>query len=182
VSEAARHSAPQQTAPATKTPAVVSLQHVRKIDADALCMVFLGHSLGKMGDQAAHIGTRSGRSWRRLIAMAICHTLLIQTFLLGLIGAQLVSAATGNGMPDFEVCLSSGHGAPPVPDKAPDYHAVQPCALCLCGADVSLAPLPQSSFRYVSFEAGRGRQVADDARQPQSVRYLTARPRGPPGA
>jgi hypothetical protein len=171
-----------KTAPPATTPVLCPCNTFARSTRKPCTWSALAIALATMGDQATQIGTRSGRSSRRLIAIAICYALLIQSFLLGLIGAQLVSPATGNGIPDFELCLSSGHGASPTPDKAPDYHAVQRCTLCLCGADVSLAPLPQSSFLYVSFEAARARQVADDGRLPQSVRYSIARPRGPPGA
>jgi hypothetical protein len=133
-----------------------------------------------MGNQAAQIGPRSGRPWRRLTAIAVCYSFFIQSFLVGLVGVQLLSNATENGLPGFELCLSSGHAAPLSPSDAPDRHAVEHCMLCFGGTDASIAPPPQSSFQHVSFEAGRVWHVADDWRQPQSARYSIARPRGPP--
>jgi hypothetical protein len=133
-----------------------------------------------MGNQAAQTKSRPGRPWRRLIAVAVCYSFFIQSFLVGLVGAQLVTSATDSGLPGFELCLNSDHGAPLSRGDVPDRHAVEHCMLCFGGVNVSLAPPLQSPFQHVSFEAGRAWHVADDWCQPQSARYSIARPRGPP--
>jgi hypothetical protein len=133
-----------------------------------------------MGQRAAQMSSRSGRSWRSLIAVAVGYSFLIQSFLVGLAGAHGVATVTDNRMPGFELCLSSGHGAPLTPDKSADRDVAEHCTLCLSGTDVSLAQRPQSPFQYIGFEAGRVWYVADNWREPQSARFSVARPRGPP--
>jgi hypothetical protein len=133
-----------------------------------------------MGNQATQIKSKSGRPWRRLIAIAVIYSFFIQSLLVGLVGAQIIASATDGGMPGFELCLNSDHGAALPPGNPADRHAVDHCMLCFGDANVSIAPPPQSPFQHVSFEAGRAWHMAADWRQPQSPRYSTARPRGPP--
>jgi hypothetical protein len=133
-----------------------------------------------MGNHAAQIKLKSGRPWQYLIAIAVIYSFFIHSFFVGLVGAQLVASATDNGLSGFELCLNSDHNAPVPPGDAPDRHAVEHCMLCFGGADVAIAPPPQSPFQYVAFAAGRARHVAGNGRLRQYARYSIARPRGPP--
>lgn len=126
---------------------------------------------------------RGGRLWRPVIAIVAAYALIIQSLLIGILGASIAArAAGGDSLPGFELCLSHGADTANSPADAPERHSdcTAHCLLCVAGGlKVALAPA-SVSLGPVHGAAVAIRWEARDWQTLPAFHDPVARPRGPP--
>jgi hypothetical protein len=125
---------------------------------------------------------KSARSLRRLIGIVAAYSLFVQSLFAGLVGAQFdASAAAGNGLPGFEICLTGIDGAPSTQGQ-PTGHSdgSSHCVLCVAGTHHVYAPPAVSAPAILAAAAGSVISPFDGWRVWAFPPYSSARPRGPP--
>jgi hypothetical protein len=122
----------------------------------------------------------TGRFWRQVIGIAVAYTFVIQGLLSGIVGAQLATSSSANGLAGFELCLGGAADATGMPTDPAHHQNLEHCIVCFASAHFTLAAPVHSSVGHDC--AGRGVVLAAAVGSDPSnfSEYSIARPRGPP--
>lgn len=123
---------------------------------------------------------RSGR-WRPALALVAAYALVLQTLLLGMVGATQAARAA-DGTADSIICLTHEGLATPAPSNVPDAHTGcgEHCVLCAGGLHAVTLPLLGASLGLVSVTGEAVRWHRPDWLAPAPSDNPVAQPRGPP--
>jgi hypothetical protein len=123
-----------------------------------------------------------GRLWRPVVGIVAAYALVVQSLLIGILGATLAARAAGaDALPGYELCLSHDAGTANSPDNPAEHsNCTAHCLLCIAGGQkVVLAPanvpLGRIGVAVISI-----RWEAYDWRNPPAFCNPVARQRGPP--
>ena len=125
-----------------------------------------------------------GRLWRPVVGIVAACALVVQSLLIGILGATLAARAAGSDvLPGYELCLSHDADTANAPGNPAEHsNCTEHCLLCVAGGQkVLLAPASVSLGR-IGIAAGAVRWEAYDWRNPPGVHNPVARQRGPPFA
>jgi hypothetical protein len=126
-----------------------------------------------------HIRGKTGGLWRRMAVGAVVYALVLQGFLFGLAGGQLVAnTAADQDSPGFELCLHDGDSTPSAPAPIPGDHVH--CIFCIVGSHHAFVTPSVSPPGMAVAADGIALPPAGDWRRPAPTHQPSAQPRGPP--
>jgi hypothetical protein len=126
---------------------------------------------------------RRDRAGRSVIAILAAYALIIESLLVGMVGATVAArAASGTAPPGHELCLRQADDTAPVPSDIPVDHSscTAHCLACVAGGHAFALVLRTVSLDQLSIAADAVQWAAPDGPVSWPVRNLNARPRGPP--
>jgi hypothetical protein len=119
----------------------------------------------------------SGRVWRSLIGLLVCHAIVFQGLALGFRG---LPPATVAGLPIFALCLNGAHAAPGPPADIPGEAVDGHCLLCTAGWQPLLDAPPLGLARRIDIKIARVQPALGHQRPPAAGERAIAQPRAPP--
>jgi hypothetical protein len=132
-----------------------------------------------MGIVAHRSCTSTGGFSRRMAVAAVVYALVLQGFLFGLAGGQLVAnTAADPDSPGFELCLHDVDSTPSAPAPIPGDHVH--CIFCIVGSHHAFVTPSVSPPGMAVAADGIALPPAGDWRRPAPTHQPSAQPRGPP--
>jgi hypothetical protein len=122
----------------------------------------------------------SNKPWKPALALVAIYALMLQTLLLGVMGASQAARAAG-GAADAVICLTH-EGVAPAPSNAPDEHfsCAAHCILCAGGVHAAAVPPLGISLDLVSAAGEVVRWHRPDWLVSAPFDNPVSQPRGPP--
>jgi hypothetical protein len=123
-----------------------------------------------------------GLAWRRLVCCLAAYAIVVQSLLVGLLGAHVAASGLAkDALPAFEICRNGPDSAAETADEAPqDHGSAGHCHLCVVACHYTLAAPVVSTIAILIAASDGVFRLSEQWQSRAFPRHSRANPRGPP--